>query len=135
MLSISSGAQRRLLHAVWTTICLLRGIASFALMPNGENQHSVMLFLVAVQSDVARPTPRNNQLSHVVFSRTTNEWMILENLHCFRNKFSCFQGCGRLRLEEEICEPYKVGKRLRRINQLRQDLAFGLGTALPRARA
>lgn len=104
-------------------------------MPNGENQHGVMLFLVAVQSDVASPTPRNNQLTHVVFSRMTNEWMILENLHRFRNKHSRLQGRGRLRLEEEICEPFKVGERLRRINQLRQDLAFGLGTALPRARA
>lgn len=104
-------------------------------MPNGENQHCVMLFLVAVQSDVASPTPRNNQLSHVVFSRTTNEWMIPENLHCFHDEFSRFQGRGRLRLEEEISEPLKVGERLRRIDQLRQTLAFGLGTALPRARA
>jgi hypothetical protein len=104
-------------------------------MSNGENQHGVMLFLVAVQSEVASPTPRNNQLSHVVFCRTTNEWMILENLYCLKNKYRRFQGRGGLRLEEKICEPFKVGERLLRINQLRQDLAFGLGAALPRARA
>jgi hypothetical protein len=70
-----------------------------------------------------------------MLGRSSDQWMILENLHCFRNKYSRFQGRGRFRLEEEICEPFKVGERLRRINQLRQDLAFGLGTALPRARA
>lgn len=104
-------------------------------MPNGENQHGVMLFLVAVQGDVASPTPRNYQLSHVEFSGTTNEWMIPENLYCFRNEFSRFQRRGRLRLEEEIYEPLKVRERLLRIDQLRQDLIFGLGTALPLARA
>jgi hypothetical protein len=71
-------------------------------MPNGEKQHGVVLFLVAVQSDIASPTPRNNQLSQFVFSRTTNEWMILENLHCFRNEQSRYQGRVRLRLEKEI---------------------------------
>jgi len=104
-------------------------------MPNGENQHGVMLFLVAVQSDIASPTPRNNQLSQVVFSSPTNEWMIPENLHSFHDKFRRFHGRGWLRLEEEISEPLKVGERLRRIDQLRQTLAFGSGTAPPRARA
>lgn len=113
----------------------IRGIAGFALMPNSQNQHGVMRFLVAVQSDVASPAPRDNQLSQLVFGGAPNQWMILENLHRFRDEFNRFQSRGRVCFEEEICEPLQVGERLRRINQLRQDLAFGLRAALPRARA
>ena len=104
-------------------------------MPDGENQHGIMLFFVAVQGYVAGPTPRNNQFSHVEFSGTTKEWMIAEHLYCFCNELSRFQRCGRLRLEKKIYEPLKVGERLLRVDQLRQDLAFGLGAGSPRARA
>lgn len=117
------------------SILLLRGIPSFALMPNGKNQHGVMLLLVAVQSDVAGPPSRNDQLSHIVFGRVTDQRMMLDNLHGFRDQFDRLQGSNRLRLEEEISKPFKVSERLLRINQPRQDFAFGLEAALPRARA
>lgn len=61
--------------------------------------------------------------------------MIRENLNCFQNELGRFRRRGRLGFKNEISEPFEVDERSPGINQLRQDLAFGLETALPRARA
>ncbi len=100
-------------------------------MSNGKDQHSVMLHLVAVQSDVTGLSARDDQLSHVVFNRTPNQWMVFENLYCLRNQFSRFHGRGRLCFEEEIGESFEISERASGIDQLRQDLAFGLEATLP----
>ena len=61
--------------------------------------------------------------------------MIFEYLQRFQNQFSRCGGCDRIRFEEKIGETFEVGKRPPRVNQSRQDLAFGLVAVLPFARA
>ena len=118
-------------------IPLLRLISRFALMPNGEHQHGISLFLVAVQRDITSPATRNDQFPHVVLGGATEQGVIPENLHSFRDQFNRLHGRGRGRLgfEEKIRQPSEIGESAPRINQPRQALAFGLETVFPRARA
>lgn len=116
-------------------IPLLRLISRFALMPNGEHQHGIALVLVAVQRNIASPATRNDQLPHAVLGGTTEQGVIPENLHSFRDQFSRLHCRSRLGFEEKIRQPSEIGESAPRINQPRQALAFGLETVFPRARA
>ncbi len=54
--------------------------------------------------------------------------MISKNLYRFRYELYRFQRRGRIRFEEKISEPDKIGECLPGIYQLRQDLALGFET-------
>lgn len=104
-------------------------------MSKCEHQHGVACFFIAVKRKIARPATRDKQRSHTLFCRAADERMVLENLYRFRDQLNRFQRHGRFAAEQEVCQPLKVGKRPPGIDQSRRDLAFGLETPTPFARA
>lgn len=104
-------------------------------MSKREHQHGVARLFIAVKRKIARPPARDDQLSHALLGRAANERMVFENLYRFRDQGDRFQRHGRFGFEQEICQPLKVGKRPPGIDQSCQDLASGLETLTPVARA
>jgi len=50
--------------------------SSFTLVPYSENQHRVAIDFITVERNVSGSTLGNDELSHVMFSLTANEWML-----------------------------------------------------------
>lgn len=111
------------------------GAACLALTANCENQHRVVGFLLAVQSKVASPPARDDPLAQILLGGSSDERMVLKNANRFGNQFYRFERNGSIRVEQEIRQPLKIGQRLSSMDQSRQDLASGLETLTPVARA
>lgn len=104
-------------------------------MPDREDQDGVGLFFLAIQRDVSSAAARNDQLSQIMFCRTTYQRMILQHLHRFEYQCNSIQRHPRFAIQQEIHQSIQITKRLPRIDQLRQSLAFGSGTLRPRTRS
>jgi len=50
--------------------------SSFTLMSYSENQDRVAIDFITVERNVSGSTLGNDELSHVMFSLTANEWML-----------------------------------------------------------
>ena len=104
-------------------------------MPYGKNQYDLLILLETIESHVTRPPARYHQLSQIMLDRTTNERMAFQHRNGFCNQSDRFNCGRRIALEQEIGEPFKIGKSPFRIAQLRQDPAFGFAAFLPAIRA
>lgn len=110
-------------------------IAGFALMAYGVDQDGLLPFFEAVEGDVTRPAARDDQFPQFMLDGAPDQWMTLQHGDGFLDQSNRFRSRYRIVLGEEIGQPLEVGKRLPRIDQPRQDLAFGLAGFLPAMRA
>lgn len=104
-------------------------------MPYGKNQYGLLFLFETIEGHVTRPPTGYDQFSQIMLDWTTNERVAFQQRNCFFNQSYRFN-CGRwIALEQEIGEPFKIGKSPFRIAQLRQDPAFGFAAFLPAIRA
>ena len=65
----------------------------------------------------------------------SDQRMMLEHAHGFRDQFDRVHRRRRIVLEKEIRQSHQIGKGCLRVDQLRQDFAFGCLADLPAALA
>lgn len=99
------------------------------------DQNGSLLFLEAVEGDVTRTAARDEQFPQFVLDGAPDQGMASQYRDGFLDQSDRFCRCDRIVLGQEIGQPFEVGKRLARIAQLRQDLAFGFAVFLPAMRA
>lgn len=110
-------------------------IAGFALMAYGMDQNGLLFFFEAVEGRVTRFATRDDQFPQFMLDGTPDQRMALQHGDGFLDQSDRFHSRNRIALGQEIGQSLDVGKRLARIAQLRQDLAFGLAGFLPAMRA
>ena len=118
--------------APWTT--LGRGVASFSLVPDGKYDDRVLLLLVTVQGQMARPAARDDKLSQVVLDRPADQGMVFEDAHGLGDEIDGLERYPCFSLKEKIHEPLEISERPSGIDQFRQDRDLGLRAVCPCAR-
>lgn len=104
-------------------------------MAYGMDQNGFLLLFEAVEGDVTRPAARDEQFPQSVLDGAPDQGMASQYRDGFLDQTDRFCCCDRIALGQEVGQPPEVGKRLARIAQLRQDLAFGFAAFLPAMRA
>lgn len=104
-------------------------------MPDRQNQDGVVILLEAVEGHVTGTSARYHQLSQCILHGATDQRMTNQQLDGFRYQSNRLCRRRRIGLDQEVGQPFKVGKRSSGIAQLCQDLAFGLAGLLPAMRA
>ena len=103
-------------------------------MADRKNQDGIPVFLKTKQGHMPRTPSGYHQVSQVVFHGLADKWMAPWQFNCFLNQSNRLGG-GRIALDQEVGQPFKIGERLSRVDQLCQDLAFGFADLLPDIRA
>lgn len=119
----------------WLDHGSLRGIAHFALMTQGKNQHDILPPLVAIQRDIPTTAIGDQQLSQLLFAWPADQRMSLKNLNPVAN-YGDRRNCGlRCIPDEKVSQSLQVSKCMSRVNYFSHDRAFGRVARLPRMRA
>ncbi len=113
----------------------LAPIPRFTLMTDGEDQNDVLIRLDAVEGDIAGLASRNHKFSEPMLDGTANQWMTFQHGNCFLDQPNRLRRGGRIDLDQEVGKSLEIGQRLFRVDQPRQDFAFGLPGFLPAMRA
>jgi len=104
-------------------------------MANCQNQYGFLLFFETVECDVTRTSARDDEFPQFMFDGAPDQGMALQYGDGFLDQSDRFRRRRRIALGQEIGQPLEVGERLARIDQPRQDLAFGFAVFLPAMRA
>ena len=104
-------------------------------MADGQDQDGVLIRLEAVEGDIAGLASRNHKFSEPMLDGTANQLMTFQHGNGFLDQPHRLCGGGRIDLDQEIGKSLEIGQRLFRVDQPRQDFAFGLLGFLPAMRA
>jgi len=104
-------------------------------MAYGMDQNGLLAFFKAVEGHVTRPATRDEQLPQFMLDGTPDQRMAPQHCDGFLNQSHRLRSRNRIALGQEVGQPLKIGKCTPRIDQLRQDMAFGLAGFLPAMRA
>lgn len=114
---------------------VLAPIARLALITDGKNQYSVVSFLDAIKSRVTGPAAGYHQLAQFMLDGTADQRMSSQQGDGFLDQPKRFSSRCGIALDREVGQPFEIGKCPCRIDQLRQDSAFGFADFLPAMRA
>lgn len=104
-------------------------------MTDRQDQNSVVIFIEAIESHVTGMSARDEQLTQTIFDGATDQRMTVQQIDRLLYQLNRL-GCERrVDFDQEVSQPFQIGKRLFRINQPDQDLAFGLCGLFPAMRA
>jgi len=118
----------------YSTLCFA-SVACFTLVTNCVDQDGVVHFLETVKGHVARPAAGYQQLPQFVLNGAADQWMTTQQCDGFLDQAERIRCGDRVAPGQKVGKSFEVGKRPCRIDQLRQDLAFGLADFLPAMRA
>lgn len=104
-------------------------------MAYGMDQNGLLFFFEAVEGHVTCSAAGDDQFPQFMLDGTPDQRMAPQHGDCFLDQSDCIRSRNRVVLGKKVGESLDVGKRLARIAQLRQDLAFGLAGFLPTMRA
>jgi hypothetical protein len=104
-------------------------------MPDRKNQDRLGFLLDTVQSQIARPTAGDHQLSQAMLDRATHHRVVPEDLNGLFDQADGLGCCRRIGGEQEIRESFEIGECLFGIDQRRHDRGFGRAGFLPATRA
>lgn len=100
--------------------------SGLTLMPDSENQDSIAVSFITVERNVSGSTLRNDELSHVMFGLTANEWMPGQDRDSLIDQIKCFQLSIRTLIRKEIADPFQIGERPAGITYSRHGFLAGL---------
>jgi len=84
-------------------------------MPNRKNQDGILIFLEAIQGNIARAASGYHQLSQAMLDRPADQGMTNQQFNRFLDQSKRLRCRTRIGFDQEISEPFKVGKRTPRI--------------------
>lgn len=113
----------------------MRQVAHFSLVADRENQNRFRFLLDAVKSQIPRSTTGDHQLSQTMLDWAAHHRVSPEHSNSLLDQTDGLGCCRGVGIEQKIGESFEVGERTFRIDQRRQDLAFGLAGLLPATRA
>lgn len=84
-------------------------------MPDRKNQDGILIFLEAIEGQIARAASRYDQVSQAMLDGPPDQRMANQQLNRFLDQSK--RPCGRTRIgfDQEISEPFEIGKRTPRI--------------------
>ena len=104
-------------------------------MADRKNQDGIPVFLKTVEGHIACTPSGYHQLPQSMFHGPADKWMAPQEFDGFLDQSNCLGGSRRIGLDQEVGQPFEIGKGSSRIDQLCQDLAFGFAGLLPEIRA
>ena len=104
-------------------------------MADREHQDGIPAFLKTVEGHMACTPSGYHQLPQSMFHGPADKWMAPQEFDGFLDQSNCLGGSRRIGLDQEVGQPFEIGKGSSRIDQLCQDLAFGFAGLLPESRA
>lgn len=94
-------------------------------MTQRENQHGIARLLEAVQRHISRLAARYDEFAQIRINQAPHEWMVLQNGNGFFDQIDDIERACRVTFKQKVDEAFEIVQRPPRIDQLRQDLAFG----------
>lgn len=104
-------------------------------MADRKNQDGIPVFLKAVEGHIPGTPSGYDQLPQSMSDGPADKWMAPQEFDGFLDQPNRLGGRGRVGLDQEVGQPFEIGERLSRIDQLCQDQAFGFAGLLPEIRA
>lgn len=100
--------------------------SGFALVAYGENQNGITGDFMAVERDVPGSALRNDELSHLVFGLTTDQWMPGEYCDDLINEIKCLQLCFGAFVRQEVTDSFQIRQGATGITYSRHGFLIGL---------
>ena len=94
-------------------------------MTKCQDKHNVGPLDISIERDVPRLAARDQQIAQSLLSGPTDERMPLQYRDRFADRFNNRCGARDIVGSDEVKYPLEIAKRLRRIDDQRQILAFG----------
>ena len=110
---------------------LFFGVARFALMPDRQDQHDVLVRQPAILRDVTVLAARQHELSPAIFGHPTQQRVVCENLKCCSYARKLRQRPVRINLRNDIEQALQVAERTDGYVDARHERARGRRGFLP----
>lgn len=100
-------------------------------MSNGEDSRHVARLVIAVEGDVARLPPGDDEFAEGSSHEPSHEGMKFENVDRAGNQGARLLGLLGVLVDQELCEAIEVGQRVLRVDDQRHFRAFGAFAGRP----
>ena len=85
-------------------------------MPDRKNQDGILIFLEAIKGYIPRAASGYYQLSQAMLDRPPDQWMTDQQFNCLLDQSKRLCCCAWIFFNQEISQPFEIGKRTPRID-------------------